>query len=187
MSKDKAYYRQEYRRIRELVKSEGKDTSVFELISDWDIYKSADTVFIYYSIGSEVDTHKIIINALESKKKVALPKCMDKKGNMNFYFIDDIETSLISGCLNLCEPDVSICREAYPDERTLCIVPALAFDKYGNRLGYGGGYYDRFLADFKGKAVGLCYSECLSADLPFDKYDIKVQSVVTDKKIYEFK
>ncbi len=187
MNTDKFFYRQEFRWIRDAVKSEDKDTAIFEMIIGWETYKSADTVFVYYSVGSEVDTLKIIENALVNEKKVAIPKCIDESGNMEFYFINDTDKSLIKGSFRLLEPDVSICEKAYSTENTLCIVPALAFDKNRNRLGYGGGYYDRYLSKFKGKTVGLCYAECFCDELPCDMHDIKVQSVMTDKSIYELK
>ena len=66
---------------------------------------------------------------------------------------------------------------------TICIVPALSFDKFGNRIGYGGGYYDKFLTDNNVNAVGICRDKQLSDTLPAEEYDIKIKTIVTENKI----
>ena len=144
-------------------------------------------IFIYYSVGSEADTLRIIRHALESGKRVALPKCTDRNGTMDFYFIDDIESSLTEGMFSLKEPDTLRCEKADSTVSSLCIVPALAADKSGYRLGYGGGYYDRYLSNFKGVTAVLCYEECLCDELPRDKYDISLNMIITESKIIELK
>jgi len=75
--------------------------------------------------------------------------------------------------------------EAVFSEKSLCIVPGIAFGKNGERLGYGKGYYDRFLESFKGKTVGLSFEECLSENIPMEAHDRKIDYLVTDKKIYK--
>ena len=69
-------------------------------------------------------------------------------------------------------------------DNTLCIVPALSYDKDGYRLGFGMGFYDRFLADYNGMKLGLCYDNCMSESFWHDGYDISVDKVFTDKDIY---
>ncbi len=187
MTEDKAFLREKFRDVRSAVKSADKDIKIYEHTTECGVFRSAGTVFIYYSVGSEADTTKIIQYALSCGKKVALPKCTDRNGSMDFYYIRDIENSLTDGIFSLKEPDVAVCEKAYSTEDSLCIVPALAIDKTGHRLGYGRGYYDRFLSSFKGKTVGLCYEECLCDKLPHDKYDVSLNMIVTDNKIFELK
>lgn len=187
MTVDKTALREKYRHIRKVCRSVEKDEIIFQLLIGSDEYIAAEKVFIYYSVGSEVNTVKIINDAIERGKRVALPKCTDNKGNMDFYFVKSIFSSLTDGMFSLKEPDVSVCERAVPGESDLCVVPALAFDKSGYRLGYGGGYYDRYLSVFNGKKIGLCYEECLCNMLPSDKYDIKVDMIITDRKIYKVK
>ncbi len=187
ISEEKNLLRKEYRFVRGQVKSEAKDICIYERFISSDYYKTADTLFLYYSVKDEADTLKIILTALSDGKRVALPKCADKNGKMDFYFIDDLEDSLSDGAFSLKEPDVRVCSRAVTGENNLCVVPALAFDKSGHRLGYGGGYYDRFLSNFKGSTVGLCYKECLCDILPCEAHDLKVDVIITDNKIYELK
>ena len=187
MSTEKAFLRRKLGIIRDAAKNEDKDKKIFKSVIACQEYKSADVILIYYSVRSEVDTLKIIDNALKNGKKVALPKCTDVSGEMVFYLINDMQKSLVNGKFSLIEPDISLCEKVIITEKTLCIVPALSFDKSGNRLGYGGGYYDRYFIGFKGKDVGLCYEDCLCDDLPCGEHDIKVNMIVTDKRIYNFK
>ncbi len=187
ISLDKAFYRQKYRKIRDCVKNSEKDEMIFCSVIDSPSYKNADVIFTYYSVRSEIDTVKIINKALSDGKKVALPKCTDNKGHMDFYFIEDSADSLVDGFYSIKEPDAFKCELAVPGKKNICIVPALSFDTKGYRLGYGGGYYDRFLQNFNGEMIGLCYEECLCDALPYNEYDIKVDIIVTDKKIYELK
>ncbi len=187
ISANKIFLRDKYRLIREVAKSEEKDSKIYTLFKESDAYNIADTIFVYYSVRTEVDTLKIISTALGEEKRVALPKCTDRDGNMEFYYIKNLKDSLTDGIFSLTEPDVSGCKRASHGENSLCIVPGVAFDKKGFRLGYGGGYYDRYLSNFKGRTVGLCYEECLCDELPRDTYDIKVDMIITDNKIYELK
>ncbi len=183
----KFFLRNKFRMLRDAAKSEEKDEQIYKFLREFECFKSFESVFIYYSVKSEVDTLKTIRKALADGKKVALPKCTDRNGNMEFYFVNDIENSLTDAFFTLKEPDTSVCELAVPDEKSVFIVPGMAFDKKGYRLGYGGGYYDRFLSNFKGMKIGLCFEECLCDCLPSDEHDIKVDFIITDVKIYETK
>ena len=81
------------------------------------------------------------------------------------------------------EPDER-CEKYCVFDNALCIVPALSYDKDGYRLGFGMGFYDRFLADYNGMKLGLCYDNCMSESFCHDGYDISVDKVFTDKDIY---
>ena len=91
----------------------------------------------------------------------------------------DSLNDLREGMYGIREPDEALpCSEI--TENTVCIVPGLAFTPDGGRLGYGGGYYDRFLSDYSGTSIGLCYSELLFDSLPSEEYDIAVDIIITD-------
>ena len=145
-------------------------------------YKNADRIFAYWSVDSEVSTHKIINQALTDGKMVALPKCTDNSGNMQFYYIDSL-SDLSVGMYGISEPTDKHVADDFT-KVSLCLVPAISFDAQGYRLGYGKGYYDRFLSKFTGISMGLCYSVCISTELPKDEYDQKVDFIVSDKKIF---
>ena len=83
------------------------------------------------------------------------------------------------------EPDREKCDKAVFTDRTLCIVPGVAFGKKGERLGFGKGYYDRFLEAFTGKTVGMSFEECLTDEIPMEKHDRKMDYLITDEKIYK--
>lgn len=140
----------------------------------------------YVSVpGSEVDTRALLQYALDSDIPVAVPKCTDRPGEMIFCTITSL-SGLVTSRYGIDEPDESICPRADISSGGICIVPALAFDRRGFRLGYGGGYYDRFLPGFTGMKIGLCYECCLEEILPSDGFDIKADAVITEADTYRF-
>lgn len=153
------------------------DEAIFSRIISLEEYKSADTIFTYVSKGSEADTYRIIEQALADKKLVAAPKCA-AGFTMNFYYINSIN-ELEPGAFGVLEPVAGLKRADCLCG--LCIVPGIAFDKSGLRLGYGKGYYDRFLPQFNGTAAGICKSDFLLERLPHYETDYKVDIVITDK------
>ena len=149
-----------------------------------DIYINSEVLLLYSSSGSEVSTEGIFLKALEDKKKLAFPVCLNSDGLMEFYIVRD-EKDLSEGMYGIKEP-LSHCEKFCGGKGVVCVVPALAFDESGYRIGYGKGYYDRFLEGFKGISVGLCYDVMVEQELPTDNYDKKVNCLITDKKIYKF-
>lgn len=145
-------------------------------------YGRAGVIYTYVSKPLEVDTFSVIKTAIADGKKIAVPRCLPETLGMEFYEIPSLDV-LESGCYGVLEPDPDRCRPARNTENAVCIVPGLSFDSKGYRLGYGKGYYDRFLADFKGVTVGLCYSGCIRWNLPHGYYDRPVDVLITDKYI----
>lgn len=146
-----------------------------------DEYKACNTVFMFVSSEIEVDTSLIMQKAFDDGKRVAVPKCKDKFGNMDFYYITSVD-ELEKGYYGISEPSEN-CEIVKDYDNGLCIVPGLCFDMYGFRLGFGKGYYDRFLENFKGTTVGLCYSKCTEHELPKTLHDKPVDILITDKYI----
>lgn len=147
-----------------------------------DLFINADSVFCYVSLPSEISTDSIINTALNFGKTVAVPYCVDNCGTMEFYQINSLD-DLVSGSFNIREPDISTCK-AYKDyDNAICIVPAICFDKKGNRIGYGKGYYDRFLRKFTSATIGLCYNEFIIDKIPADNFDMQVDYIITEKGI----
>ena len=184
INQDKKSLRNFYKSVRASITDRDiKNSLITEFILESEQYKNADKIFAYWSVDSEVETHKIITEALKDKKEVALPKCSDKCGNMEFYYIASL-SDLTDGMYGIKEPIMKHKADDFT-ERSLCLVPALSFDNEGYRLGYGKGYYDRFLDKFKGVSMGLCFGESLNEKLPRDSYDKKVNCIVTNEKIYD--
>ncbi len=177
---DKKELRKLYKAIRNRISPNEKccfDSRIFTFLINSDLYKNAENLLIYVSVNDEVDTLDIISYALSDGKKVAVPYCCDKK--MKFLVIESFD-DLCDGEFGIPTADPEKCELIGSVSNTLCVVPGLSFDIYGNRLGYGGGFYDRFLAENPVDTVGLCYERCLSRSIPSDKYDIAIKYILTE-------
>ncbi|MDE7399135.1 MAG: 5-formyltetrahydrofolate cyclo-ligase [Oscillospiraceae bacterium] len=141
------------------------DSDIFEQLKSF--LDNAGSVFTYVSTEIEVDTRRLIAYCLERGIPVAAPVSGDTE--LTFYYISRLE-DLITGRFGILEPKRE--RIGIADERTLCVVPALCADGDGFRLGYGRGYYDRFLSDFRGTSIILCY-ESFRQGVPCESHDIK--------------
>ena len=162
---DKAYRKNLDERIYNNLKG-------IEGIFDFDAY------LIYASSPIEVDTRAFTRLLLSKGKAVAVPKCEGK--NMRFLLISSL-SELIRSKFGVDEP---IDGEEITDFRnTLCITPSLSFNEKGYRLGYGGGFYDRFFEKYDGIKLGICYEEFCGM-IPTDGYDIPVDTVVTEKGFF---
>lgn len=157
------------------------DEKIFLRLVSSEQFKNHDKILCYVSTDIEVDTRKFIEYALECGKTVAVPKCV-RNGEMIFFEIHSLD-NLERSAFGIDEPSEKIHRKFSSDETDscLCIVPALAFDSNGMRLGYGGGYYDRFLSRFSPETVGICYSSCIVEKIPFQQHDIRIKNIITDK------
>lgn len=181
---DKKELRKILREKRRSIPKEQKDKynkAISEKIIASDYFKKAEQVLVFASSGEEFDTRYIIERCRTEHKRVFYPRCLDKNGNMEFFKVDctgDLEIS----SFNLLEPKPT-CKPYRPKENDIVIVPALSCDRKKYRIGYGGGYYDRFLKEFNGVSICPCYSEMLADTLPTDEYDIKISVVATDKEV----
>lgn len=184
---EKTSLRAFYREIRKNIpERDDKQNFICRNFLDSELYNNASSLFLYAAVGSEVNIDPIIEKALSDGKKVALPLCLDKEGTMEFYFITSFDDVKV-GMYGIREPNEDICHKAEHDENTVCLLPGLCFDKKGNRLGYGKGYYDRFLAHFSGISVGISFSDCIAESLAVNEHDKKAHYLIIDKNIYFFK
>ncbi len=141
---------------------------------------------IYISLGNEVSTFKILDELLAQGKKVYAPCCDPKrKGTMDFFRIRD-PAELAPGPLGISEPPL-IMKDMFQGlSPAVAAVPGLAFDEHGYRLGFGGGYYDRYFSAFYENfpvPVGLAYEFQIVQTLPADKWDQPMQHIITEKRI----
>ncbi len=181
----KSELRCKLRRLRAAVENKAlKDKSVTDFLTGMPAFRKADTVLLYYSANSEVSTADIFAYCLRVGKTAAFPVCLDDKGIMDFFVVES-EDDLCEGMYGIRAPKAS-CKRLNATEKSVCIVPGLAFDKSGYRIGYGKGYYDRYLSDFPGVSIGLCYEELHIDCLPVKPHDIKVNYLITDKMIYYY-
>lgn len=146
-------------------------------------YAEAATVLTYVSVSSEVSTRKFIECALRDGKTVAVPRCLPGH-RLEFVAIASLE-QLVAAPFNLLEPskDLSALTEDQMNN-SICIVPALLVDTKGYRLGYGAGFYDRFLSTYPCEKICLAYQQNLSKTmLPHTAFDVAVDMVITESDI----
>lgn len=148
-------------------------------------YRFADTVLLYSPLKHEIDTSAIALDALAKGKKVAYPRCMD--GNRMVYHYVTTLDELTEGMYGIKEPDTSLPLYT-PDSKmhTVCVLPAIVYDKDGYRLGYGKGYYDRFLSGFRGTKAGLIYSGFIIDSVPRGRFDMPSDIIITEKGVVSF-
>lgn len=135
----------------------------------------ASAVFTYASTNIEVDTRQIIEYCLKHGIPTALP--VSGESELSFYYIKSAD-ELKPGRFNIDEPPIK--HPATANDKTLCIVPALCADGEGARLGYGRGYYDRFLSGFPGTSVILCYKS-FKRCVPVEPHDIKADFTIFNR------
>ena len=146
-------------------------------------YAEATTVLTYVSVSSEVSTRMIIERALCDGKTVAVPRCLPGH-RLEFVAITSLD-QLVPAPFNLLEPpkDLSALTESHMNN-AICIAPALLVDTKGYRLGYGAGFYDRFLSTYSGKKICLAYQHNLSKTmLPHTEFDVPVDMVITESGV----
>lgn len=146
-------------------------------------YAEATTVLTYVSVSSEVSTRMFIECALRDGKTVAVPRCLPGHC-LEFVAIASLE-QLVAAPFNLLEPAKEL-PAVTEDQRnnSICIVPALLVDTKGYRLGYGAGFYDRFLSTYFGKKICLAYQQNLSRTmLPHTAFDVVVDEVITESDV----
>ena len=150
--------------------------TIFATLEEQNFFKSSEKIFIYVGFGSEITTETFIKKWI-NKKHIFVPKIDNK--TMNLVHLITIE-DLAPGHFGILEPTSTT---YYNEEVDLVITPSIVFDKNGYRLGYGKGYYDKYFATNKHKtSIGLSYDKLLQEKIPTDKYDEKVDIIITEEK-----
>lgn len=159
-----------------------KEEALLRAVLELPQYQKAQRLLCFVSAGSEPDTRRLLEAALGGGKEVYVPFCPPGEAPMSFYRIEGLD-SLQPGRFGILEPDPARCPRLEPESQKegLCIVPGLAFDLTGRRLGYGKGYYDRFLAEYPIETAGLCFRELVLERLPAEPHDQRVDLLVTEE------
>lgn len=193
-----------YAQLRDNLSSkdrEGFDKDIRTRLFQTEAYRKCGLLFVYLSFRSEVDTREIITKAISDQKKVFLPRIIDK--DMEFYEIHDLKGLQLSK-YGIEEPQEEESKrftgESQEDGITgsqnrkpedgryhyLMLLPGLAFDAYGNRIGYGAGYYDKYLASHDRVLfykLGLAYDLQVADHINADIYDVKTDCVLTPTRL----
>ncbi len=145
-------------------------------------WQAARHVFLYYAVKAEVDTQALLQAAWQNGKTVYLPQC-GRQGHMQAMQTDGLQ-QLQAGAYGIPEPASGQVLD--PEVDCLVIVPGLAFDRTGHRLGQGGGYYDRWLGAYSGFFLGLCREKMLLEAVPREAHDRPMDMIVTETEILHF-
>lgn len=165
---------QEQKRAMSPEEIEAASTALGEKFAECDAYKNAKTIYGYLPYNQEVRTVPMLERAIRDGKRVAVPKVYGDE--MKFLYLDDL-TQVAKGYSGIPEP---IADEPVADDETaLVLMPGLAFDPQGHRIGYGGGFYDKFLSrEPNHPTVALCYSFQVLPMLETEEFDIPVDQVI---------
>ena len=159
-------------------------SNIKEFFNRLDEYKNSKTLFMYSSYGKEADTNKLFDIFRYDGKQIAFPKVtIPENRQMNFVVVTDIK-ELSAGYKGIPEP-IGNCYCDEISQEAIIVVPMVAFSKEGARVGYGGGYYDKFLSKYKfRKIIGIAFEFQRFDDIEKEEHDIKLDYIVTEKKIY---
>ncbi|WP_249871092.1 5-formyltetrahydrofolate cyclo-ligase [Oceanobacillus saliphilus] len=146
------------------------------------LWNMSDTIGITMSQGFEWSTKPIIEAAWDQKKKVCIPKCYPNDKKLIFYELESFEQLEIV-YYNLLEPKTDVTKQIEKNSIDLLLVPGLIFDRNGYRIGFGGGYYDRFLTDYINVSVSLCSANQLVDYIPVEQFDIPVNYLILENAI----
>lgn len=177
-------YKERRRALNRLEKKE-RDLALCKKVMTLASYRYAEIILAYFPLQDEIDITYLLEEAKNQGKKIAFPRCNMATSTMTFHYVSSF-SQMDKGAMGICEPSSAL-PEFSPDEAltfpTLCLVPALVYDKKGYRLGYGKGFYDRFLPTLKGAKVGLIYSDFIIESVPRGKFDLCVDVLVTEKGV----
>ncbi|QKS70913.1 5-formyltetrahydrofolate cyclo-ligase [Paenalkalicoccus suaedae] len=144
-------------------------------------WKQATCIAMTISMPHEIDTYRLIEQAWEENKRVCVPKSFPDNKELRFYELTDF-AQLEETFFQLKEPNTRVSNEVKREEIDVILVPGLMFDLNGYRVGYGGGYYDRYLASSSALTLSICLDEQLIDHVPRNTYDVKVDQVLTPQR-----
>ena len=161
---------------------EARDRRICDAVLASASFRYAETVLAYSPRENEVDIRPVLLAALLQGKRLALPRC--EAGHlMTYRYITSLD-ELAPGSYGILEPTAEApVYESDSDASTLCLVPGVVFDRHGYRIGYGGGYYDRFLNGFSGSLAGIIYRDFIIPSVPFGRFDLPLPVMITDAGI----
>lgn len=178
--------REKYTAIRAEIPEETKkkwDDEFFHNLINSDIYKQSQTIYVFVSFNDEIDTHQLITHMISQGKNVKIPVTEAGNPDMRFTRLLDMDHLEVAN-FGILEPKEEHLDFENIKDSDLILVPGLVFDEDGYRVGYGGGFYDKFLSkiDYDPIKIGICYEIQIGENLPREHFDIPVDYICTDKK-----
>ena len=186
IKEEKAELRRQCSQIRNGILDADKaemDRAICKNVSSLAVFRFAQKVLLYHPIRSEADVLPLMEMAISMGKEVYFPLCdSNQTGKMTFHRVFSL-SELECGSFSVPEPRFEMPLYQNDNSFAVCVIPALAYDVQGFRLGYGKGYYDRFLADFSGTRIGVGYQALVLPKVPHNRFDLKADLIVTEKGV----
>ncbi len=156
------------------------------VVQTWE-FQQAESVLLYASFGSEVDTSRLMAATLDASRRLILPRVNRPAHQLDLYYVTDVERELAPSAWGLREPIVERCEPSSLAEVDCIIAPGIAFDRWGGRLGHGGGYYDRLLNSLTPAqahvSIGLAYELQIVQEVPVGFFDARVAVIATELRL----
>lgn len=177
--------REEYREKRAAIPAEEKlrrDAELTRKFLSSASFRYYNTFLLYAAREGEADVSGIAEAALSAGKKIAYPRCSEEGHEMTFHYVDTLD-ALEPGMYGIKEPPADAPCFDPKESGAVCLVPGFVFDVRGYRIGYGKGYYDRYLSAFAGVSTGVIYSDFIVSSLPGGKYDLHTDMLLSEKGV----
>ncbi|MBW9156665.1 5-formyltetrahydrofolate cyclo-ligase [Clostridium tagluense] len=148
-------------------------------------FLNCKNIMLYLSFNNEVDTYALAKWCLDNGKKVIVPYCIKETREIIPFEINNLTTDLTKSSFGIMEPKHDILKKANTCDIDLIIVPGVVFDKYGSRIGFGAGYYDRFLPKRvkNTPTIGIAFDYQVISKIPTGTYDVPLDFIITEKRI----
>ena len=186
IKKQKDDIREEYKERRQNMTAEEKfrrDSALCAAAEGLVSFRYAEYVLLYAATPDEIDVYDIARAAFEKGKKVCFPRCDKKTHTMKYHIVSSLD-ELKPDAYDILEPaeDAPVYDPSDPGG-AVCFVPGLVYDRAGYRLGYGKGFYDRYLSAFSGCTIGVVYSDYILPEVPRGRFDVSVDILLTEKGV----
>ena len=164
-----------------------KSADIWERLSVLGEFTSASRLLVYVSAGREADTHGLIRQLLAMGRNVCVPRFEIAKQRYVASELRDFDADLATGKFGILEPKPEAIRPAAADQIDAALVPGLAFDETGNRLGRGMGHFDRLLLEVRGRRIALAFDFQILGEIPAETHDVRMDFIVTETRVIKTK
>ncbi len=165
-----------------------RDESICKYAAGLVSFKYAEFVLLYAETANEIEVTPLANLAWENGKKVAFPRCDKTTHTMKYHIVSSLEELTVDSYgIREPSPDAPVYDPTEEKGSAVCFVPGLLYDKQGFRLGYGKGFYDRYLSDFSGSKIGVIYSDYIVPTVPRGRYDVSCDILLTENGVKSVK
>lgn len=185
IKKEKDELRAKYRALRAAIdpaEKAARDAAICRAATSLASYRFAEYVLMYAPTDEEIDIMPVALDALEKGKNIAFPRCHPETRTMDYHIVSSPE-DLEEGYFGIMEPSPELPVFDPSSHGAVCFVPGLVYDTAGYRLGYGKGFYDRYLTSYGGNAIGVVYSDFIVPSVPRGRFDVTVKILLTEKGV----